>query len=782
MLRIRYLALAVVAVGALAGLAPASTVAAAQPMSTIAPRAAVAAPVRPQREIFGFAFSSSLADATVGYPSWNFSLLTTVAFFGLNTQDDGTLASDADMTVWNSTQLSDMVTAAHAAGTKVVVSIILQDFSTTNLHMCSGLNNRAKTVSAVVAQVTAKGVDGVNLDYEGLNVTCPNGSTTQAMMTTFAHQLRIALGSGPYLSVDTYAGAAADPSGFFNVAGLNTYVDSFFVMAYDLEYSNYSSAPTYCSRLCLGPTAPLTGYRYNETTVASQYASLVGAFKVILGVPYYGRKACVSSATPNEYPPVNTALEADSYLIAKSEATASAVKPGSYVVHRDANDPAGQERWDTWYNTTLNCTRELYWDDTVSLGHKYDLVNEDKLRGVGIFALSYGGGASELWNLLAVHFTTPFATASVGASPTSTRYTVTANANYSGTVATFDVISFDLTAGKGRFLDATGVPATSSVSGTWTGTATVYGYPGHHYEYWVRAVTAEGKASPWSAAVETTVSSSATSPLAFKGLYALRSDGYLKPYTSPSVATWQYSAGLARAAHPLPGASSPAIGAVLNAHGALISYGEKLVLHTSVYWATLDMARDFAFLPNGTGGYVLDEHGRLWPFAVGSNAMPRAVHGNPTWPTKDIARKVVILPSGKGGYVLDYTGVVNPFAIGANAVPAKPLLTKHWPGVDFARDIVLIPGAASGYVLNGYGGMYPFTAPGETTPVVPAGSPYWYGHNVARGFFLLPGSTAASPGGFILDCAAGLTPWGNAPAGGTSGTMSCGAAKAITGG
>jgi len=109
-------------------------------------------------------------------------------------------------------------------------------------------------------------------------------------------------------------------------------------------------------------------------------------------------------------------------------------------------------------------------------------------------------------------------------------------------------------------------------------------------------------------------------------------------------------------------------------------------------------------------------------------------------------------------------------------------LTKHWSGVDFARDIVLIPGAASGYVLNGYGGLYPFTAPGETTPVVPAGSLYWYGHNVARGFFLLPASTATAPGGYILDCAAGLSPWGNAPATGLRGAWRCGEAKAVTGG
>jgi hypothetical protein len=147
----------------------------------------------------------------------------------------------------------------------------------------------------------------------------------------------------------------------------------------------------------------------------------------------------------------------------------------------------------------------------------------------------------------------------------------------------------------------------------------------------------------------------------------------------------------------------------------------------------------------------------------------------------DRGRKVVILPGGTGGYVLDATGGVNPFAIGRyTAVPARPAVTKRWTSY-FARDMVLIPGTSSGYVLNGYGGMYPFTAPGETTPVVPAGSLYWSGHDIARGFFMLPGSTAAAPGGYVLDCAGGLNPWGNAPAVGFSGTWSCGQAKSVTG-
>src|SRR5207245_245062 len=158
-----------------------------------------------------------------------------------------------------------------------------------------------------------------------------------------------------------------------------------FVIAYDLEYSNYARAPVSCRSFCLGPTAPLAGYYYNDWTTASQYVSAVGASKVILGVPYYGRKACVASATANQYPtgPVGAAT----YLAASAESTAAGVQSGTYTTHRDANDAQGNERWDTWVNTTLNCTRELYWDDTTSLGLKYDLVNNDGLRGVGIWNL-----------------------------------------------------------------------------------------------------------------------------------------------------------------------------------------------------------------------------------------------------------------------------------------------------------------------------------------------------------------------------------------------------------
>ncbi len=174
-------------------------------------------------------------------------------------------------------------------------------------------------------------------------------------------------------------------------------------MAYDMEYSNYYHPPTNCGRFCLGPTSPLTSYYYNDTDVMAQYSAAVTPAKVILGVPYYGRKSCVANAT-TEYQHPTSAVTSDTYLDAAGESTDPAVRPGSYVSHRDAHDPAGDMRWDTWYSTTMGCTRQLFWDDAVSLGYKYDLVNRDALRGVGIWTLNYGGGAKELWSALANHF------------------------------------------------------------------------------------------------------------------------------------------------------------------------------------------------------------------------------------------------------------------------------------------------------------------------------------------------------------------------------------------
>jgi spore germination protein YaaH len=715
----------------------------------ISPRL-VASTSGPQREVFGFALASSLSDPTVGYPSWNFSLLSTVAFFGLHVNGDGTFANDSDMTVWNSSEVTNLVSVAHSHGTKVVLTIVLQDFSAGTPTMCAGLMHASTTIANTVAQISAKGVDGVNVDYEGLNGSCgtTDSSWARHAFTNVVGSLRAALPAGSYLSVDTYASSAADSLGFFDVKGLSASVDSFFVMAYDLEYSNYLRAPLGCSSFCLGPTAPLGGYYYNDASVTNQYLSVVPASKVILGVPYYGRKACVGAATPNAYP--TSGVVADTYLDASQEYTSSLVKPGSYAAHRDANDPAGQERWDTWINTSLNCVRELYWDDPVSLGHKYALVNSSGLRGVGIWNLNYGGGAAELWSLLNSYFECQVSI-SLPASVATTEFNVGLSAG-SCPITRFDVQVFDSTLNAGWY------DLASTLTGAGVGEALGEGYRGHTYLFRARAHSTAGVVGSWTT-VSTQVSATATLSHPFAGLYTLDAYGGVNADVSPPLSGSAYWPNwkIARAAHALPGAGAPQSGLVLDGYGGLHRYGASIASAGAPYWGW-DIARDFAFLPDGSGGYVLDGYGGLHPFGVNGHAPPAAARG--TWYSGgiDLARKVAIFSDGTGGYVLDAYGGLHPFGIGG-AAPAAAAGAAYWPGLKIARDVALIPGTHAGYVLDGYGGIHPFN--GAKAMAAPA---YWPGWDIARSLVVLPGSTLTAPQGYTLDGYGGLHPFGGAPA------------------
>ena len=365
---------------------------------------------RPKREVFAFAFgNASLGDPTYGYPAWSFNLLSTIAYFGLSLAWDGSIVkSGSGWTTWNSSALTAMVAKAHANGVRVILSINLHDFSASPTStMCAALHptHRAVTISQTIAQMQAMHMDGVNFDYEGTNTTCAYGATLQSEMTAVVAEMRAKL-PRTYIAVDTYSGSAGASTGFFNIPALAPYTDSFFVMAYDMEYYNYYYPPLNCSSFCLGPTAPLTTYHYNDTTSMAQYVAAASASKVILGVPYYGRKECVTGVTPTTAPPnakaASGSVASDGYLDASTENGYSL--NSDYHGHREVHDVAGYERWDTWTSSSAHCTREMYWDDVASLGRKYDLVNRDGLRGVGIFALQYGGGAPELWQVLATKF------------------------------------------------------------------------------------------------------------------------------------------------------------------------------------------------------------------------------------------------------------------------------------------------------------------------------------------------------------------------------------------
>ena len=384
------------------------TVRQAGSQALVVPRATASSTNVTNREVFGYATAGSLGDSTVGYPSWNFDLLSTVAFFAIRVNYKGVLIADSDWNVWDSSTLTGLVTTAHQHGVKVVVT--LREGSGDPIDFCNMLYNGQTTVNQIVNQVRLKGIDGVNIDYEGQLTQCAANpplvpKSNQALLTEFAKNMRAgldALTPGLYLSIATYSGSASGTDGFFNIPDLNLYVDSFFVMAYDMDYANQGSAPLNCSSFCMAPVSPLTNYYWNDTISMTQYAAVVGAGKTILGLPYYGRVACVAS--PSAHATATGAVIAPRYLDAAAVINSSDVRPGTYSINRDPNDPTGLDRWDAWYDTYQGCWREMHWLDTTTLGARYNLVNQLKLRGAGIWTLNYGGGAPELWNTLRSYF------------------------------------------------------------------------------------------------------------------------------------------------------------------------------------------------------------------------------------------------------------------------------------------------------------------------------------------------------------------------------------------
>jgi Glycosyl hydrolases family 18 len=597
------------------------------------------------------------------------------------------------------------------------------------------------------------GIDGININYEGAITTCANGQTNRSQLTAFVSSLRAAMPAGKYLAIDTFTGSAEDNQEFFDITGLAPYIDSFFVMAYDMDYANATELPLSCSSYCFNPISPLNTYRFNVTSSMAQYTALVPASKVILGQPYYGRRGCVTAGqVAHQYPIPGTNFVTTTYIYASTIIYQSGVfSAGS---HRDPGD--GISEWDTWWDTDFGCIREQYYDDVQSLGAKYDLVNRDNLGGVGLFTLDYGGGSPELWSTLSTYFSCPV-TMSLAATQSTTEFSVGLSAG-SCSVAYYELQQSDTTLNQGWVGLKSVAPS---------GTAVAVGYAGHSYQFRARARTTGGVVSSWTYGT-TQVSTTATNSHAWSGLYTLDGYGGIQSDDSPPLAASAYWPGwsIARTAKALPGASAPQSGFVLDGYGGLHPYGSPAIAETSGssghYWGW-NIARDFAFLPDGSGGFVLDGYGGLHAFRVNGNTAPLQAQGYTYWGW-DIARKVVIFPDGSGGYVLDGYGGLHPFGINGPppASAAKLATTGYWSGWNIARDIVLVPGNGnhSGYVLDGFGGLHPFhpTTDGSTMPAAIT-SAYW-GWDIARAVWLLPGSATA---GYTLDGWGGMTPFGGAP-------------------
>jgi len=320
------------------------------------PALASSAPLQ-SHEIFGYAPYWTLPQSG----GFDVNDLTTLAYFSVDANADGTLnESGPGWNGYESQDLVNLVTRSHAAGDRVVLTVTC--FSQSSLDAITSNPNAPATLSAaLIAAVSAKNLDGVNFDFEGEGSADRNGLTS--LITKVSNALHAA---NPHWQVTmaTYASAAGDSNGFYDIPALAPALDGFFVMAYDMNDQSSPSA-----------TAPLVGGGFNDTEALQQFTAVVPASKIILGVPYYGYDWPTTDGTSTAQ-----ATGGESPL---SDAVISASGHPTYW------DPTTQTPW-TAYQVGSQW-HETYFDNPTSLALKAQLANSFHIAGLGIWALGMDG-------------------------------------------------------------------------------------------------------------------------------------------------------------------------------------------------------------------------------------------------------------------------------------------------------------------------------------------------------------------------------------------------------
>jgi len=318
--------------------------------------ALLSAPSLQSHEIFAFAPYWTLPSAS----SFNVADMTTLSYFGLDVNANGTIDESGDgWTGYESQDLSDLITRAHAAGDRVVLTA--ECFNQATLNAVTSNPSAATTLgNELVSLVEAKNLDGINIDFEGAGPSDQQG--LDRMMARVSSIIRAA-DSHWQITMDTYASSAGDPDGFYDIAGLAPSVDAFFVMAYQMG----------------GPTgsanSQFSGSNFSAEEALNEYSQAVTTSKVILGLPFYGYDwpttgpSSSASATGPATPVPDAQIDTKSTSVYWNQASGTA-----WIAFK-----SGKQWHQTWF------------EDPTSLSLKAQLATNAGARGVGIWALGMEG-------------------------------------------------------------------------------------------------------------------------------------------------------------------------------------------------------------------------------------------------------------------------------------------------------------------------------------------------------------------------------------------------------
>lgn len=282
--------------------------------------------------------------------------LSHLALFAANAQSDGTLS--------RTDRWGDITEALRYAETyDVQIHLTIVNFDTEELRVLLGdPAARSDLIRTLTDVVEETGVDGVNVDFEGVP------SDRREEMVAFIREL------SETVDEVVVATPAVDWSDAWDYAALTEYSD-LFIMGYGYHWSGSTYA---------GPVDPLYGgtpwgKHSLEWTADDYLSSGANPDRVIMGLPLYGTRW----PTADNEVPTPTLGSGTSVFWADAQREAS--------IHGVSMEPVSQTPYffdgshQTWFGTAESVQRRVQRMIEIGLG------------GVGFWALNYDDGDAELW-------------------------------------------------------------------------------------------------------------------------------------------------------------------------------------------------------------------------------------------------------------------------------------------------------------------------------------------------------------------------------------------------
>jgi spore germination protein YaaH len=328
--------------------------------------------------------------------------LTDIAYFGLYLDGDGNFVTEIEggggnmvtepgYENWkNNEDLNNLIKKCKEDNVRFSLTIIAHDDEENDKFLnCKECWD--KLIRNLKIELDSKGIRDVNLNFEHAEGVEEEIAVKFSEFVEYINKKLDEEYGDSYLVVSAFGDSATQKRVSSDLENLGRSADGIFIMAYD--YHRPTSEE-------IGPVSPIEGPGSDVKETINDFLTKISPNKIILGVPYYGYNWVVEDdseyAKRVEGSDENGFSEAQSY----EDVLSTIIEVAPQIKWNEE----GKSPYFTYTSPRTNSLRTVYYENAESLKYKYDLINEYNLGGVGIWALGYDGGYTELWNLLQDYF------------------------------------------------------------------------------------------------------------------------------------------------------------------------------------------------------------------------------------------------------------------------------------------------------------------------------------------------------------------------------------------